>query len=433
VRLKPWAERERSAPEIAQTLFPAFMNIPGVMAFPFTPPPLGQRDFGQPLRFIVQTTGTWDELDDIVNRLLTRMRDNPRLTNPDTDLKLNKPELKVDVNREKVAAVGASVQTVGQTLETMFGGRNVTRFKLGTEQYDVIVQLEAGSRRVPTDLSNVFVRGAGDRMIQLQNLVSITETVAAKELNHFNKLRSATVSAGLAPGYAMGEAIGWMENTLQDVAPEALYDLGGQSREFRESATGALLLMGLALLFIYLVLAAQFESFIDPFIILVSVPLAMFGAFLCLNMLNYGNGAGWWQQSGSWNIYTQIGAVTLVGLISKHGILIVEFSNQLRALGHDKFNAVLEAASLRLRPILMTTGAMVLGAVPLALATGAGAEARHQIGWVIVGGMSFGTLFTLFVVPVVYLLLSGKHEAIAAAEQASDREIGDAAAPIPGT
>jgi multidrug efflux pump len=432
VRLKPWAERERSAPEIAQTLFPAFMNIPGVMAFPFTPPPLGQRDFGQPLRFIVQTTGTWDELDDIVNRLLTRMRDNPRLTNPDTDLKLNKPELKVDVNREKVAAVGASVQTVGQTLETMFGGRNVTRFKLGTEQYDVIVQLEAGSRRVPTDLSNVFVRGAGDRMIQLQNLVSITETVAAKELNHFNKLRSATVSAGLAPGYAMGEAIGWMENTLQDVAPEALYDLGGQSREFRESATGALLLMGLALLFIYLVLAAQFESFIDPFIILVSVPLAMFGAFLCLNMLNYGNGAGWWQQSGSWNIYTQIGAVTLVGLISKHGILIVEFSNQLRALGHDKFNAVLEAASLRLRPILMTTGAMVLGAVPLALATGAGAEARHQIGWVIVGGMSFGTVFTLFVVPVVYLLLSGKHEAIAAAEQASDREIGDAA-PIPGT
>jgi len=409
VSLDHWDNRERTAQQVAQSLFPTFMNIPGVMAFPVNPPPLGQRDFGQPLRFIVQSTGTWDELDTTVQALLAKMRENPNLTNPDSDLKLNKPELKIDVNREKVASVGASVDEVGRALETMFGGRNVTRFKMGTEQYDVIVQLEEGSRRTPTDLSNVFVRGNDDRMIQLQNLATVTETVAAKELNHFNKLRSATVSAGLAPGYAMGEAIGWMEDALDEVAPSALYDLGGQSREFRESATSAFLLMSLALLFIYLVLAAQFESFIDPFIILVSVPLAMFGAFLCLNAVNWINAAGLWQQTGSWNIYTQIGAVTLVGLISKHGILMVDFANQLRALGRDKFDAVLEAASLRLRPILMTTGAMVLGAVPLALASGAGAEARHQLGWVIVGGMSFGTMFTLFVVPVVYLILSGKH------------------------
>ena len=414
VGLKPWAERERTSQEIARSLFPMFMGVPGVLAFPITPPPLGQRDFGQPLNFIVQTTGTWDELDGIAQRLIARIRENPNLTNPDTDLKLNKPELKIDVNREKVASVGASVDAVGRTLETMFGGRNVTRFKLGTEQYDVIVQLEEGSRRTPTDLSNVFVRGKNEQMIQLQNLATVTETVAAKELNHFNKLRAATVSAGLAPGYSMGEAINWMEDTLAEVAPEALYDLTGQSREFRESATSAFMLMSLALIFIYLVLAAQFESFIDPLIILVSVPLAMFGAFLCLNALNWGNGAGLWEQSGSWNIYTQIGAVTLVGLISKHGILMVDFANQLRELGRDKFDAVLEAASLRLRPILMTTGAMVLGAVPLAIATGAGAEARHQIGWVIVGGMSFGTVFTLFIVPVFYLLLSGKHETVEA-------------------
>ena len=416
VSLDAWENRDRSTQQVSQSLFPAFMNIPGVLAFPVNPPPLGQRDFGQPLRFIVQTTGNWEDLDGIVQRLITRMRENPNLTNADSDLKLNKPELRIDVNREKVASVGASVDEVGRVIETMFGGRNVTRFKMGTEQYDVIVQLEDGSRRTPTDLSNIFVRGDDDGMVQLQNLATITETVAAKELNHFNKLRSATVSAGLAPGYAMGEAINWMEDALEEVAPEALYDLGGQSREFRESATGALTLMTLALLFIYLVLAAQFESFIDPFIILVSVPLAMFGAFLCLNALNWGNDAGWWQLSGSWNIYTQIGAVTLVGLISKHGILMVDFANQLRALGRDKFDAVLEAASLRLRPILMTTGAMVLGAVPLAFASGAGAEARHQIGWVIVGGMSFGTVFTLFVVPVVYLLLSGKHEVVAATE-----------------
>lgn len=410
--LAPYEERERSSQEIQASLFPQFMGVAGVLAFPITPAPLGQRGFGQPLSFVVQTTSSWEDLDSIVQAMLRRMNDNPGLTNPDSDLKLNKPELRIDVNREKVASLGASVAEVGRTLETMLGGRNVTRFKMGSEQYDVIVQLEDAARRTPSDLSDIFVRGSDDTMIQLDNLASVTETVAAKELNHFNKLRSATISAGLAPGYAMGDAIEWMQATLQEVAPEALYDLSGQSREYRDSASSANLLLVLALVFIYLVLAAQFESFVDPFIILVSVPLAMFGAFLCLKLLNVGNDLGWWGFSGSWNIYTQIGAVTLVGLISKHGILIVEFANQLRELGEEKFEAVLKAATLRLRPVLMTTGAMVLGAVPLAFATGAGAEARHQIGWVVVGGMSFGTLFTLFVVPVVYLLLSGRHEAI---------------------
>ncbi|MDH5502070.1 MAG: efflux RND transporter permease subunit, partial [Gammaproteobacteria bacterium] len=414
VGLQDWAERERSAGQIAQSLFPQFMGIAGLMAFPVTPPPLGQHGFGQPVSFVVQSTLTWDELGEIVQRLLVKMAENPRLTNPDTDLKLNKPELKIDINREKVSAVGASVGSVGRTLETMLGGRNVTRFKRGSEQYDVIVQIEDRSRRTPGDLSNIFVRGTNDQMVQLQNLATITEDVAAKELNHFNKLRSATVTAGLAPGYPLGEALDWMDQALAEVAPEALYDLSGQSREFRESASSAFLMMALALIFIYLVLSAQFESFIDPLIILISVPLAMFGAFLCLAIINKGNAAGLWEITGSWNIYTQIGAVTLVGLISKHGILIVEFANQLRGKGLNKRDAVLQSASQRLRPILMTTGAMVLGAVPLAIASGAGAEARHQIGWVIVGGMSFGTIFTLFVVPVVYLLLAGRHEKAAA-------------------
>ncbi len=408
--LKDWDERDRSAQQIANSVFPQFSQIAGIMAFPITPPPLGVGGFGQPVNFVVQTTQSWEELQAIMQRMLAKMSENPNLTNPDSDLELNKPELKIDMNREKIAAVGSSVDAVGRTLETMLGGRNVTRFKKGTEQYDVIVQVEDSARRTPGDLSNIFVRGSGQQMIQLQNLATVTEQVAAKELNHFNKLRSATISAGLAPGYSMGEAIDWMEDALREVAPEALYDLSGQSREFRESAASAFVMMGLALAFIYLVLSAQFESFIDPLIILVSVPLAMFGAFLCLAAINYGNAQGWWQVAASWNIYTQIGAVTLVGLISKHGILIVEFANQLRAEGKDKLDAVLEAASLRLRPIMMTTGAMVLGAVPLAFASGAGAEARHQIGWVVVGGLSFGTLFTLFVVPVVYLLLAGRHE-----------------------
>lgn len=410
VGLQDWSERERTSQQIAQSLFPKFSSIAGIMAFPVTPPPLGQRGFGQPVSFVVQSPLTWEELDALVQRLLLKMLENPRLTNPDSDLKLNKPELKIDINREKVSAVGASVDAVGRTLETMLGGRNVTRFKRGSEQYDVIVQIEDDARRTPSDLSNIFVRGANDQVVQLQNLATISETVAATELNHFNKLRSATVTAGLAPGYTLGEALEWMEAALDEVAPEALYDLSGQSREFRESSASAFMMMALALIFIYLVLSAQFESFIDPLIILIAVPLAMFGAFLCLAIIYKGSGAGWWEVSASWNIYTQIGAVTLVGLISKHGILIVEFANQLRAQGKAKRDAVLQSASQRLRPILMTTGAMVLGAVPLAIATGAGAEARHQIGWVIVGGMSFGTIFTLFVVPVVYLLLAGRHE-----------------------
>ncbi|HEY4555577.1 MAG TPA: efflux RND transporter permease subunit, partial [Lysobacter sp.] len=394
VGLKDWDAREASSAEVQGRLFPQFMGIPGIMAFPTLPPPLGQQGFGQPVSFVVQSTGTWEELGETVGKLMAKMAENPRLTNPDTDLKLDKPQLKIDVNRDRVAAVGSNVATVGRTLESMLGGRNVTRFKMGSEQYDVIVQVEDADRRTPGDLSNIFVRGGDGQMVQLSNLVDVRETVSAKELNHFNKLRSATISAGLAPGYPMGEALAWMEDALREVAPEAQYDLSGQSREFRESASDFAVIFALALAFIFLVLAAQFESWVDPFVILLAVPLAAFGAFLALKLTG-----------GSWNIYSQIGIVTLVGLIAKHGILIVEFANQLQDQGRGKLQAVIDASALRLRPILMTTGAMVLGALPLAIATGAGAEARNQIGWVIVGGMGIGTFFTLFVVPVVYLLI----------------------------
>jgi multidrug efflux pump len=405
VGLKDWDARERGAAEVQGQLFPQFMGIPGVMAFPVLPPALGQEGFDQPVSFVVQSTGTWEELGATVQQLMAKMAENPQLTNPDTDLKLDKPQLKIDVNRDKVATVGSDVATVGRTLETMLGGRNVTRFKMGSEQYDVIVQVEDADRRTPGDLSNIFVRAGDGQMVQLSNLVDVQETVAAKELNHFNKLRSATISAGLAPGYSMGEALTWMEGALREVAPDAQYDLSGQSREFRESSSEFLVMITLALMFIFLVLAAQFESWVDPLVILLSVPLAFFGAFLALKLTG-----------GSWNIYSQIGIVTLIGLIAKHGILIVEFANQLQEQGKSKLDAVIDAAALRLRPILMTTGAMVLGALPLAIATGAGAEARNQIGWVIVGGMAIGTFFTLFVVPVVYLLIGrNRHKTQAAA------------------
>ncbi|HVL75512.1 MAG TPA: efflux RND transporter permease subunit, partial [Noviherbaspirillum sp.] len=296
------------------------------------------------------------------------------------------------------ADAGVQVETVGRTLETMLGGRNVTRFKRGSDQYDVIVQIEGDNRSAPDDITNIFVRGAGDRMIPLSSLLNVRETVAPRELNHFGQRRAAIISANLANGYTQGEAIAFMEETARRILqPGFSTDLAGSAREYRAASGSLMLTFVLALAFIYLVLAAQFESFIDPFIIMLTVPLSMAGALLALYLTG-----------GTLNVYSQIGLITLVGLITKHGILIVEFTNQLREQGKDIFEAVTEAAVLRLRPILMTTGAMVLGAVPLALATGAGAESRMQIGWVIVGGMSFGTLLTLFVVPTFYTFLASK-------------------------
>ena len=238
-------------------------------------------------------------------------------------------------------------------------------------------------------------------MFHMSNLTTLVETVAPRELNHFDKVKAVKLQAMLAPGYSIGEALAFLEATLQEVAPEASKDFGGQSREFKESSDSLQMTFVLALTFIFLVMAAQFESFKNPFIILLSVPPAIFGALFAL-----------YYTGGSMSIYSQIGLITLIGLIAKHGILIVEFANQLQEQGHNVRDAITEAATLRLRPILMTTGATVLGALPLAWATGAGAESREQIGWVIVGGMLFGTLMTLFVIPTVYSFLGKRSPVI---------------------
>jgi multidrug efflux pump len=278
----------------------------------------------------------------------------------------------------------------------MLGSRVVTRYKRDAEQYDVMVQTTADGRATPEDIDKLFVRGRNETMVPLSSLVKVRESVSPRELNHFNQRRSVALSANLAPGYSLGEALKFMDDTAARVLPQGYAsELNGISREFRSSAGSLTLVFVLALLFIFLVLAAQFESFIDPFVILLAVPLSMVGALGALHL-----------SGGTLNVFSQIGLITLVGLITKHGILIVEFSNQLRQQGRPILEAVVEAASLRLRPILMTTGAMVLGALPLALASGAGAESRQQIGWVIVGGMSVGTLLTIFVVPTVYMLFA---------------------------
>jgi multidrug efflux pump len=292
--------------------------------------------------------------------------------------------------------MGVAVDSVARTVETMLGGRVVTRYKRDADQYDVIVQTAAGGRATPEDIERLFVRGRGDVMVPLSALVKVREAVSPRELNHFNQRRAVSITANLAPGYSLGEALQFMDEAAARVLPAGYAtELNGVSREFRDSSGALGLVFVLALMFIFLVLSAQFESFVDPFVILLSVPLSMVGALLAMRLTG-----------GTLNVYSQIGLITLVGLISKHGILIVEFSNQLRQQGMAIREAVVQAASLRLRPILMTTGAMVLGALPLALASGAGAESRQQIGWVIVGGMSLGTLLTIFVVPTVYTLLA---------------------------
>jgi len=394
--LKPWNERDRSSQEIAASIMPKLMGIPGIRAFAVTPQSLGSSSGGSlAIQFVIETSESYERLDEYVEQILGRLANNPVLVNIDTDLKLNKPELKVDVNRDKVAAVGASVAEIGRTLETMLGGRQVTRFKRNAEQYNVKLQVADVNRRDPDDLTNIYVRGGQGEMIQLSNLVTVREAVAPRELNHFNKLRAARITASVGNGYTLGQALDILESTTRDVmGPTVQTDYEGIAREFKDSSSKIYVTFLLALVFIYLVLAAQFESFVAPFVIILSVPLAMAGALLALRL-----------SGGSLNIYSQIGLITLVGLITKHGILIVEFSNQLRASGKSVMDSVLEASVMRLRPILMTTGAMVLGAVPLALASGPGAEARNDIGWVIVGGMSIGTLFTLFVVPTVYTYL----------------------------
>jgi multidrug efflux pump len=393
-----WDQRSRSVLDVARELQPKMAGLAGVTAFPITPPSLGQGFRERPVNFVLITTDSYQNLAAVTRQFMDEIARNPGIVSADIDLRLNKPELKIDVNREKAADLGVSVDVVARAIETMLGGRQVTRYKREGDQFDVIVQTQASGRDTPDDVEKIFVRGRNDTMIPLASLVTVRESVAPRELNHFSQRRSVSITANLAPDYSLGQALDFLDATAAKLLkPGYTTDLNGTSREFRNSQGALGIVFVLALLFIFLVLAAQFESFVDPLVIMLSVPLSMIGALLALK----------WS-GGSLNVYSQIGLITLVGLITKHGILIVEFTNQLREHGMDMTAAVVKGASQRLRPILMTTGAMVLGAIPLALAHGAGSESRQQIGWVIVGGMSLGTLLTIFVVPTIYTLLARK-------------------------
>jgi multidrug efflux pump len=394
LRTTDWSQRDRKTVDIIRDIQPKMSAIPGVLAFPNAPPSLGQSVRDRPVGFVVTSSDSYETLGRTVGLIMADAAKNPNFVGLDTDLRLNKPELNITVNRDRAADMGVSVEAIGRAVETMMGGRQITRFKRGGDQYDVIVQMDVSERNTPDDINKIFVRNRSGQMIPLSSLVTVKETIAPRQLNHFGQRRAVTISANLAAGYTQGEALQFLEaSAAKHLTAGYATDLSGSMREFVRASGSLGITFLLALLFIYLVLAAQFESFKDPIVIMLTVPLSMTGALLALLATG-----------GTLNVYSQIGLITLVGLITKHGILIVEFTNQLREQGRVLRDAVTEAAVLRLRPILMTTGAMVLGAVPLALARGAGAESRAQIGWVIVGGMTLGTLLTLFVLPSVILL-----------------------------
>jgi len=386
-------DREKSQQAIVGELFPQLFSIPGVLAFVINPPALGNFS-SSPIEYVLQAE-SYEELNQAMNVMAMAANKLGYLYNVNTDLKLDKPELSISIDRDRATELGVSTAEIGSTLQALLGGRVISDFKRGSKQYDVIMEVRSTERTTPDIIEGVYVRGRSG-LVQLANVVSLSETAGPKELNHFNRQRSATLTANLIPFVSLGQALTDLDNIKNTSLPTSVRrEFAGQSLEFKESSTGLYFFFVLALVFIFLVLAAQFESFIHPFTILLSVPLAVFGALVSL--FAFGQ---------SLNIYSQIGLIMLIGLVTKNAILIVEFANQLRARGREVVQAVVEASVIRLRPILMTSFATVFGILPIALGLGAGAEARRPLGIAVVGGMLFSTFLTLLLVPVVYSLLA---------------------------
>jgi multidrug efflux pump len=394
LNLKPRGERDKSQQQIVQELFPQLFSIPGVLAFVINPPSLGSNFSSSPVEYVLQGD-SYEDLNAAMGILMSEAMKLGYLINLDTDLKLNKPQLDIHIDRERASALGLSVTDIGSTLETFLGGRVVTDFKRGTKQYDVILQMKPDARSTPDAIQNIYLRGNGG-LVPLANVVRVDNTVAPKELNHYNRIRSATLTASLIPGVTIGQALDDLDRIASEEIPTGIKrEYGGQSLEYKTSSSALYFMFMLAIIFIYLVLSAQFESFVHPFTILLSVPLAVFGALLTLFVF-----------SESLNIYSQIGLIMLIGLVTKNGILIVEFANQQRAQGLSLIDAAVKAATIRLRPILMTSFATIFGILPIAIGLGAGAESRRPLGLVVVGGMLFSTFLTLIIIPVVYTLLA---------------------------
>ena len=409
VFLQDWDERERSTNEVVDDLRGELQQLPGVRANPRVSSGLvGSR--GQPLQ-VVLGGPEYAEIAGWRDVLMARMEANPGLFSVDSDYQETRPQMRVQIDRQRASDLGVSVTDIGHALETMMGGRRVTTFVQDGEEYDVIVQAGRSNRTDPADLAALQVPGRDGALVPLSNLVTLEELAEPGNLNRFNRLRAITISAGLTPGYELGEAIDWVNGVIEAELPEyAQVDWKGESREFQKAGGAVLLTFALALLVVYLVLAAQFESFVHPFTIMLTVPLAVLGALIGLALTG-----------GTLNLFSQIGIVMLVGLAAKNGILIVEFANQLRDQGRSVHHAIVESASVRLRPILMTSVATIMGAMPLVLAGGPGSASRAAIGVVVIFGVAFSTLLSLLVVPAFYVLLAPYTRSPEAVGQELDR------------
>ena len=394
VFLQDWDKREVSTTEVLESVRGQLEKMPGIRAQPSQRTGL-VRGGGQPFRMVLGGPD-YNELSQWRDRMMQRMEQNPQLYGVDSDYKETRPQMRVNIDRNRAADLGVSVQEIGRTLETMMGSRQVTTFVDNGEEYDVLMQADRNRRTSPEDLANTYVRGGAGELIPLSNLVTLSEVAEPGSFNRFNRLRAITLSASLAPGYTLGEAMTWAQGVAQEELPDyAQVDWKGESREYLKAGGAVLLTFTLALLIVYLVLAAQFESFIHPLVIMLTVPLAVLGALI-----------GLWVTGGTLNLFSQIGIVMLIGLAAKNGILIVEFANQLRDDGRSVAEAIAESAKVRLRPILMTSVATVMGALPLVLAGGPGSASRATIGVVVIFGVSFSTLLSLYVVPAFYALLA---------------------------
>ncbi|WP_295361757.1 efflux RND transporter permease subunit [Arenimonas sp.] len=395
VLLKPWNERDIDTAGLVEKVRAELNALPGVVSRPQARSGL-VRAGGQPLQ-VVLGGPDYVELAEWRDRMLARMEQNPGLFGADSDYKETRPQLRVEINRARAADLGVPVAEIGRTLETMMGSRRVTTYVEDGEEYDVILQARLEDRGSPADLDNLYVRSTtSGELVPLSNLVTLQELAEPGQFNRFNRLRAITLSAGLAPGYTLGEALEWVRQTADEELPErAQLDYKGESREYQSAGLAVLFTFAMALLVVYLVLAAQFESFLHPIVIMLTVPLAVLGALI-----------GLWLFGSSLNLFSQIGIVMLVGLAAKNGILIVEFANQLRDEGRAVRDAIVEAAAVRMRPILMTSIATMMGAVPLVVAGGPGSASRSTIGIVIIAGVAFSTLLSLFVVPAFYALLA---------------------------
>jgi len=411
--LKHWDERERTQQEIQAELQQKLNGVAGLEFFNFGTPPLPGSDAGLPVSFVVASTADFTEVERVGRELLEAARESGLFIFITQTLQINRPEIRVDIDRERAARMGISMEAIGRTLAAMLGEAETNRFTLDGRSYKVISQAAPGFRLTAQELENYYMRTGGGELVPLSAVISLTTTVQPNSLTQYQQMNSTTLQGIMMPPNSVGTGLEFLRDQLKEIAPASFRDgYTGSSRRFIQETASFPILFALSLTLIYLVLAAQFNSFRDPLVVLISVPLSIFGAVVPIAL-----------GFATLNIYTQVGLLTLIGLISKHGILIVDFANQLVRQGSSRRDAVLEAAGLRLRPILMTTFATVLGVWPLVIASGAGANSRYSIGLMITAGMLVGTLFTLFVLPTLYLPFGARAKQRAAAAVHSNQEL----------